>query len=243
MSSIDLNADLGEGAGSDTLLMPYLSSCNIACGVHAGDVDTIMETIRLAIQHDVKIGAHPSFPDRNNFGREEMELPPEKLKAILTDQIKLVKDIAENQGVFLHHVKPHGALYNMAAMREDIAKTIVSVMTQFASVLLYAPFNSVISTLARKEGIKVCYEVFADRNYNEDLSLVSRREKNAMLNDPNAIAAHVIRMIKDNEVKTIKGNRVAIHSDTVCIHGDNAHAVDIAKLLRSKLKDAGIEIS
>ena len=240
--TIDLNADVGEGVGNDAQLMPFLSSCNIACGVHAGGTDTIADTIGLAILHNVKIGAHPSFPDRNNFGRKEMELPQQELVPTIIDQIELVKNTAENLGTQLHHVKPHGALYNMAAHRADIAFAIVSAMHEFKSTALYVPFGSVIAALAKREGITICYEAFADRNYNDDLTLVSRKNENAMLHDPTVIAAHAIRMIRERKVKTINGNFVPIEAETICIHGDNPHAVEIAQQLHSKFGEVAITI-
>lgn len=240
--TIDLNADLGEGAGNDSQLMPYLSSCNIACGVHAGAEETIKQTIGQALKNNVKIGAHPSFPDRKNFGRIPMEMPEEELRKSIVDQVQRVKDHVEKVGGRLHHVKPHGALYNLAAVREDIAQIILNTLYEFDSLILYAPFGSVISNLAKKEGIVVHDEVFADRNYNDDLTLVSRTDSKAILYDPAAIVTHVIRMVKDHSVKTISGKLIPIKADTVCIHGDNPHAVEILTFLHSKLKDAEIEV-
>ncbi len=238
--TVDLNADLGEGVSSDAL-MPYITSCNIACGGHAGDEDTIQRTVVLALQNNVKIGAHPSFPDRQHFGRLAMEMPEDKLKETIIDQITRVKISVENQGSKLHHVKPHGALYTMAMTREDIACTIVSALQGFTSIILYAPFKSVIANIAKSKGIQVHYEVFADRNYNNDLTLVSRTEELALLQDPNEIALHVLQMLREGTVKTISGNHQIIKADTVCIHGDNPNAVAIAKTLRLKLNEAGIE--
>jgi UPF0271 protein len=239
---IDLNADLGEGAGNDRLLMPYLSSCNIACGEHAGDAETINETIHLAIRHKVKIGAHPSFPDRKNFGRVVMQLTANELKKSIIDQIKLIKDLVEKAGGTLHHVKPHGALYNQSAVEEDIAKTVIRAICEFDSLSLYAQGGSVIAHLAKDEQIPVKYEVFADRNYHDDLSLISRLEDEAVLSDPDAVTTHVLRMIIDGNVKTLSGKEVPIPADTVCIHGDNPNAVDIIKALHLKLKEANIKV-
>ncbi len=241
---IDLNADVGEGIGSDTLLMPYLSSCNIACGIHAGNSELITQTVRLAIEHHVNIGAHPSFPDRNNFGRLEMELPSVELKKVIYDQIIEVQKISIAEGGLLHHVKPHGALYNMAVVRKDIAETILSVFAELQqSPVLYAPFGSVIANLATEQGISVKHEVFADRNYNDDLTLVSRNKKNALLINPNEIVTHVLRMILEQQVKTIDGNFIPIKADSVCIHGDNPNAINIAKTLNEQLKLHGVSIS
>lgn len=243
MSTIDLNADLGEGIGKDAILMPFLSSCNIACGGHAGNQETIRETILLANKFNVKIGAHPSFPDRENFGREELKLTETELHTSITQQIKLVQSVGESEGTLLHHVKPHGALYNLAAIREDIASTLVNSLLTFPDVSVYAPYGSTLAALAKAKGIQVHFEIFADRNYNNDLTLVSRKHIHALLHDPNHIAEHVIRMIKNGEVKTLDGKLVQIEADTVCIHGDNPNAEEIIKTLRARLKDAGIEVS
>ncbi len=240
---IDLNADLGEGMGNDALLMPYLTSCNIACGEHAGDPTTIRETIQLAIQNKVKIGAHPSFPDRKNFGRVVMQLSSGELTKSIIEQVKRVEDFVREAGGELHHMKPHGALYNQAVAEEHIAKTVLQAFSEFDCPWLYAPSGSVIAKLATIEKIPVKYEVFADRNYHDDLTLVSRTDHNAMLDDPDKIAVHVLRMIVDGKVKTLSGKDVPILADTVCIHGDNPNALKISKALHLRLNAAGIEIS
>lgn len=241
--SIDINCDLGEGVGNDAQLMPYLSSCNIACGGHAGNDNTMRETIRLAIENNVKIGAHPSFPDRKNFGRIEMNLPNNELTTVIIDQILRLKILTEEAGGRLNHVKPHGALYNMAAVNDSIAEAVLDAMTPFdKKLILYVPYGSVIARKAieRKQPIK--YEAFADRNYNEDLTLVSRKLDNAVLEDPDQIIHHVIRMIKEKKVKTINGNFSDIEAGTLCIHGDNPHAVAIVSQLSKNLKSNNVSI-
>ena len=201
------------------------------------------ETIRLAIENNVKIGAHPSFPDRKNFGRIEMNLPNNELTTVIIDQILRLKILTEEAGGRLNHVKPHGALYNMAAVNDSIAEAVLDAMTPFdKKLILYVPYGSVIARKAieRKQPIK--YEAFADRNYNEDLTLVSRKLDNAVLEDPDQIIHHVIRMIKEKKVKTINGNFSDIEAGTLCIHGDNPHAVAIVSQLSKNLKSNNVSI-
>ncbi|MBX2913411.1 MAG: 5-oxoprolinase subunit PxpA [Cyclobacteriaceae bacterium] len=241
--TIDINCDLGEGVGNDAQLMPYLSSCNIACGGHAGNDATMKETIRLALANDVKIGAHPSFPDRENFGRTEMDLPNNELTTIIIGQVMRLKILVEKAGGRLHHVKPHGALYNMAAVNDSTAEAVLDAMAPFdKNLVLYVPFGSVIAkkALERKQPIK--YEAFADRNYNDDLTLVSRKLDNAVMEDPALITAHVVRMVKDKKVKTINENLATIEAGTFCVHGDNPHAVGIVSQLAENLKKFSVGI-
>lgn len=241
--SIDINCDLGEGVGNDAQLMPYLSSCNIACGAHAGDEATMRETIRLAVENHTKIGAHPSFPDRENFGRTEMNLPDDELTTLIIEQIATLKILTEQAGGKLNHVKPHGALYNMAAVNERIAESIVDAMTSFDEhLILYVPYGSVIAKKAIERNIPIKYEAFADRNYNDDLTLVSRKQENAVLKDPEEILAHVTRMIREKSVRTVNNKFVSIEAGTLCVHGDNPHAIEIVSYLSEKLTDANIQI-
>ncbi len=243
LQSIDINCDLGEGIGNEALLMPYLSSCNIACGGHAGDQRIMKETVLLAMDNKTWIGAHPSFPDRKNFGRIEMQLPPDQLFDIIYDQVNRLLKIIDNCGGKLSHIKPHGALYNLAAVNEETAEVITKVTKAFGQdIFLYSPYDSVISKLAQQKNITVKYEAFADRNYNDDLTLVSRKEKNATLHDVDEIFDHVMRMIKENKVKTINGKIENIIADTLCIHGDNPQALEIVSALHQKLTDNHIGI-
>ena len=241
--TIDINADLGEGAGQDAQLMPYLSSCNIACGIHAGDESTMKETVRLAIAHGVHIGAHPSFPDRANFGRTEMHLPANELTTLIIGQIATLKYLVEKAGGRLHHVKAHGALYNMAAKDIATADAVLDAMTPFDhSLVLYVPYGSVIAQRALERNIAIRYEAFADRNYNEDLTLVSRKSDNAVINDPEAISERVIRMVKEKKVESTSGKWVPIEAATLCVHGDNPNALHILSHLTMKLKESEIII-
>lgn len=223
--------------------MPYLSSCNIACGGHAGDEVSMKETVLLALKNKIKIGAHPSFPDRKNFGRTEMHLPSDQLFDIMHAQVSKLLKIIDDCGGKLNHIKPHGALYNLAAVDADTAAVVMRVTKAFGQdIFLYAPYGSVLSKLALQKNIPIKFEAFADRNYNNDLTLVSRIEKNATLHDVNEIFDHVMKMIRENKVKTINGENKTIIADTICIHGDNPQAVEIASNLYQKLTDNRIVI-
>lgn len=241
--SIDINCDLGEGIGNDAQLMPYLSSCNIACGGHAGDDNTMRKAIHLALENNVNIGAHPSFPDQENFGRTEMNLPNNELTTIIIAQIMRLKILTEEVGGKLSHVKPHGALYNMAAVNDSTAEAVLDAMAPFnKELILYVPYGSVIAKKAIERKQPIRYEAFADRNYNDDLTLVSRKLDNAVLENTDQITDHVIRMIKEKKVKTINGNLVTIEAGTICVHGDNPHAEEILSQLAKNLKNYNVSI-
>lgn len=241
--TVDINVDVGEGVGNESQLLPYASSCNIACGGHAGDHKSMRKVVKLAQQHRVKIGAHPSFPDVENFGRKPMDMTCVALFASLQEQINSLYTIIQQENAMLHHVKPHGALYNMAVTDTRIATIIIEVMKAIAlPVKLYVPYKSVIETLAIQNNIPVTYEAFADRNYNDDLTLVSRSEKNALIHESDAIFEHVYRMIIKHKVKTIRGAEVAIKAETFCLHGDSLNAASLIKKLRMKLESKGIKI-
>ncbi|SEM23122.1 UPF0271 protein [Aquimarina amphilecti] len=226
-----MNSDVGEEAGFDEEIMPYISWCNIACGVHAGNDKVIQETIDLALRHEVKIGAHPSYPDRENFGRIVMDISYSDLVETLTTQIQKVKSFVEERGGRLHHVKPHGALYNEAVKNEEVANAIIqSVKNIDKSLGVITTKESMISYLC-KDNIEVRYEVFADRNYNDDLTLVSRFLNNAVLFNSEEILNHVLKMVSEGKVKTIKGVEVPIFFNTICVHGDNPKSVEILEHL------------
>ncbi len=240
---IDINADVGEGVDNELALMPYLSSCNIACGGHAGDTEIMTQVVRLANTHRVKIGAHPSFPDKANFGRLDMEISAADLYASLKQQIRALQSVLHAENAKLHHIKPHGALYNLAAKDEKTAKVIIEVIKSIAiPIKLYVPYNSIIAQLAIMEQIEVLYEAFADRNYNEDLSLVSRRNDNAMLKAKDDILQHILLMIKHQKVKTISGVEVPIKVATLCVHGDTKNAIEILKYVNLELPKNNIKI-
>ena len=240
---LDINADVGEGIGNEVGLMPYLSSCNIACGGHAGDVATMTKVVKLAKKHNVKIGAHPSFPDKENFGRVDMKISAADLYSSLKQQIRALQNVLHSENAQLHHIKPHGALYNLAAKDDKAALVIIEVVKSIAMpVKLYAPYKSKIAELATNENIQVTFEAFADRNYNEDLSLVSRKKDNALLIDKDEVLHHVLNIIKHEKVKTISGVEVPIKAMTYCVHGDTKNAIEILKYLNIELPKYQVEI-
>ena len=241
--NIDINVDVGEGLGNESLLMPYITSCNIACGGHAGNFETMHNVVKLAKLHQVKIGAHPSFPDRENFGRQPIEMPCAALFSSIKNQIDDLIKVLNKENTLLHHVKPHGALYNMAAVDEGIANVIIEVMKSIAlPIKLYAPYKSVIADLAKKENIEIRYEAFADRNYNSNLTLISRSENNAVIEDVDMVFEHIFRMISSQKVKTVEGIEIDIKADTYCVHGDNPKAIDLIKNINQKLELKGYKI-
>ncbi|OZV69959.1 5-oxoprolinase subunit PxpA [Winogradskyella aurantia] len=240
---IDINADVGEGLNNEEALLPHLSSCNIACGGHAGDNATMTAITKLAKEYQVKIGAHPSFPDKANFGRRPMEISCSDLFQSLKNQIMDMVRITQAQNAKLHHIKPHGALYNLAAYDKSIASTIVDVIHSIDSNLkLYAPYDSVIAAKAMAENIEVVFEAFADRNYNNDLSLVSRQNENAIITNTEQVLSHVVRIVKENRVKTIEGVEKVIKASTLCVHGDTENAIEILRYLNDNLPKFGIGI-
>jgi len=241
---IDINVDLGEGIGNESQLMPYISSCNIACGGHTGDANTMRKVVKLAKKHNVKIGAHPSFPDKENFGRIPMEIPSVVLFKSIKKQIRDLLSVLKEEHARLHHIKPHGALYNLATVDEKTAKIIIEVIKCIAlPVKLYVPYNSVIANVAIQNNIPIVYEAFADRNYNDDLTLVSRDKSNAIIDNDVALFNHIYRMVSTEKVKAISGSEIAIKANTFCIHGDNLEAVNLVKSLRINLETKGIHIS
>ncbi|WCO00419.1 5-oxoprolinase subunit PxpA [Psychroserpens ponticola] len=243
MKQIDINCDLGEGFGNEALLMPYLSSCNIACGGHAGTLETMRLVSKLAKKHHVKIGAHPSFPDEKNFGRQIIDMSVSDLHKALYEQIDSLVEVVKSIGLELHHVKPHGALYNLASIDKKTAQIIVSVIKSVdENLILYAPYRSMISKIAITDGLKVMYEGFADRNYNENLTLVSRENNDAIIRDSELIFEHVFKMISEGKVKMKNGVEVELKVDTFCVHGDHENVVNNLKNLIHKLKQNSIKI-
>ena len=241
--TIDINCDVGEGIANEAELMPYLSSCSIACGAHAGNSDTIRKTIEIALKHNVKIGAHPSFPDRKNFGRILVELPPKELQKSIENQINKVQLQLNKQGGTLNHIKMHGALYNLSARDSKTAKIIIRALQKVSKgVFLYVPYNSVLQKLAIENNIKIKIEAFADRNYNSDLTLVSRKNKNGILTNPKKAAQHLLKMILEKRVISIDGVVMKIEAETFCIHGDNLNAKNLLKTIHKTLVKNKIKI-
>ncbi|HEY1608516.1 MAG TPA: 5-oxoprolinase subunit PxpA [Paraburkholderia sp.] len=241
--SIDLNADLGEGCGSDEALLDLVSSANIACGWHAGGAGTMRECVRWAVQKGVAIGAHPSFNDPENFGRKEMNLAPEEIYASVLYQVGALSAIARAEGGRVAHVKAHGALYNQAARDAKIADAIAAAVRDFdASVALFALAGSALVTAARDAGLVAIEEVFADRGYRADGSLVPRSEPGALLDDDDVVLARTLQMIREQRVQANDGQWVPLNAQTVCLHGDGPHALAFARRIRSALDEAGIQV-
>ena len=245
LSSIDLNCDMGEGAGNDELIMPYISSANIACGYHAGDARTMWQTIELAAKNGVAIGAHVSFLDRENFGRTNIQLPAEEIYELVTQQLIILTEVANSFDLTLQHVKPHGALYNMAASDDIIAMAIAEAVRDFdLSLILFGLSGSQsMKKAADATLLQITNEVFADRTYQDDGSLVPRSEPGALIEDEDKAAQQVLQMIKQGSVTSQSGKTIPIIAETICIHGDGKHAVRFAKRINEVLKQEGISIS
>ena len=240
---IDINCDVGEGITNEHLLMPFISSCNIACGGHFGDKSTIDKTIKLAIEKNVKIGVHPSFPDPKNFGRKVLQISKSKLKESIQNQLDLFLERLTKVNGNLHHIKPHGALYNLIAVDEIAANNFIKVIHQYTKdVFLYVPYNSVIEKVALKNNINIKYEAFGDRNYNDDLTLVSRTNENAVISNPKEVYHHIYKMVFEEKVKTISNVQKKIKADTFCIHGDHKNTLEILQYLAKEFAKKGIEI-
>ncbi|MGB5460509.1 MAG: 5-oxoprolinase subunit PxpA [Eudoraea sp.] len=233
---IDINCDVGEGLGNESALFPHISSCNIACGGHAGDINTMSEIVQLAQKFGIKVGAHPSYPDRDNFGRKSMKIEKGRLKESIQKQIKGLEAILSKAEIQLHHIKAHGALYNDIARDLDLSiMYLESIRAYKDHVLLYLPYGSVIEEEARKQGYKIALEAFGDRNYNEDLSLISRHSSLAMIEEPKKVLDHIVSMVINNKVYTLNGVQIPIWADTYCIHGDTATALQILMYLSDEL--------
>ena len=234
--SVDLNCDMGEGMASDPLIMPFISSANIACGYHAGDEFTMQQTIELAMQHGVAVGAHPSFPDKENFGRSNMQFPAIEVCDMVKEQIELLSNNAVKYNYPLHHVKPHGALFNMAAKDEALAAAFCkAVIESDKNLILYAPSGSVFMNVALSMNLKACSEVFADRTYQSDGSLTPRSQPNALLKNEEDVAAQVIQMIRQYSVNSMDGQTIPVKAESICIHSDGKHAVEFARLIHELL--------
>lgn len=234
--TIDINCDVGEGIGNEAKIFPYISSCNIACGGHAGTGESMSEVVDLALEHNVKIGAHPSYPDRENFGREVMDISNEVLMQSIRDQLQTFEAILDRKKTTLHHIKAHGALYNQTAKDPELAKTYLEAILAYKQkAILYVPFGSGLAKLATERGFKIWYEAFADRNYNVDLSLVSRKNRYALIQEPKEVLIHVLPVIKDAKVKTVSGGFHKIEANTLCVHGDTSSALEILMYLSREL--------
>lgn len=223
---------MGEGIGNEELLMPFINSANIACGYHAGDETTMQQVIALCLKHNVNIGAHPSFLDRKNFGRTEMNLPVSEIYQLVTAQLEMINKIALRCGGELYHVKPHGALYNMAAKDAVLAKTIAQAVKDFdRSLIYYGLSGSAMITEAADLGLQTANEVFADRTYQHDGTLTPRSLPGALLTSVDDAVKQAAGFIKENKVVTVTGETIIVKADTICIHGDGKHAVEFAKAI------------
>ncbi|HUS01903.1 MAG TPA: 5-oxoprolinase subunit PxpA [Chitinophagaceae bacterium] len=228
----DLNCDMGEGIGNDELIMPYITSANIACGYHAGDEETMKKTVLLAKKYNVNIGAHPSFLDRQNFGRTEMGKTPVEVYELVSAQINLLQKITIDNNAQLHHVKPHGALYNMAAKDKGLAKSIVEAVKDLdKNLILYCLSNSFLISEAKAIGLKTASEAFADRTYQDDGSLTPRSQPDALIQNTDEALQQVLMMVNKGKVRTVSGKVIPIVAETICIHGDGNYAVEFARAI------------
>lgn len=241
--TIDINCDMAEGMGNERELMPFISSANIACGYHAGDEGLMRETIGLCMKYKVAIGAHPSFHDRENFGRSNMNLPLSEVSKIVTDQLHIIKNIADTLGARLHHVKPHGALYNMAAKDAALARAIAVAIKNFdKNLILYGLSQSAMIVEGEKIQLQTANEVFADRTYQPDGTLTPRTQANALINDEQGAILQALRLAKEHKVKTVNEMDIDLKADTICLHGDGKHAVAFARLIYSRFKNEQITV-
>lgn len=248
MISIDLNCDLGESFGAykigmDELVVPKITSANIACGFHAGDPLVMKKTVALCRQYGVGIGAHPGYPDLGGFGRRNMNIPYSEVEADIIYQVGALKAFCDSEGVPLCHVKPHGALYNMAAKDYDLAMAICrGIWAVDSSLKILAQSGSCMIRAAQETGLPFVSEVFADRAYQADGSLVPRTQQGAMITDEETAIARVVKMAKTGKVTAIDGTEVAVCADSVCVHGDGEKALTFVEKIREALKSAGIEV-
>jgi UPF0271 protein len=241
---IDLNADLGEGSASDRALLQLVSSANIACGFHAGDAQTMLQSVRWAKEFSVAIGAHPSFPDRENFGRTAMQLPPETVYAQVIYQAGALKSLAVSEGLPMVHVKPHGMLYNQAAADAVLADAIArAVKALDHRLILVGLANSELIKAARHYGLRTREEVFADRGYLNSGALVPRGQPGDLIDDEALAMAQTLAMVQQGQVKSVSGEWVAVNAQTVCLHGDGAHALLFAQRLRDLFASEQIEVT
>ena len=244
MKFIDLNCDLGEGTGNEEAIMPFISSANIACGYHAGDENTIWHTAELCLEYNVAIGAHPSFLDKQNFGRVEMDLDAADIYDLVTQQLIIIDEIISELDVALHHVKPHGALYNLSAKDKTIAKAIAKAVKEYnKELILFGLSGSHSVKEAEKIGLEICNEVFADRGYLNDGSLAPRSQKGAVIDSVDQAVQQALQFVNDGKVTSLSNKKIRLKADTICLHGDGAHAAELAKAINEAFKKEEILIS
>jgi 5-oxoprolinase (ATP-hydrolysing) subunit A len=248
MKRVDLNCDMGEsyGAwtmGADAEVMPHISSANIACGFHGGDPATIRRTVRLALDNGVAIGAHPSLPDIQGFGRRAMKISPQDMYDLVVYQAGAVEGFARAAGSKLHHIKCHGALYNMAATDEGLSEAMARAARDLGNVMIYALSNSRMIAMVKKLGVPVAGEVFADRGYSDDGTLAPRDKPGGMIEDAAKSVKQALAMVEEGYVTSLSGKRVPVAADTMCLHGDQPGAVAFAKALRKAFSDRSISVA
>ncbi len=245
---VDLNADMGETdgtklSGNERSLIKLVSSVNIACGAHAGNESVMRATIKGALAANVGIGAHPGYPDREGFGRRVVKMDPAKLLDSLAEQVLLLKKITEEEGGVMSHIKPHGALYNIAAESEEISEIIMSLLKIAGrNIKLFGLSGSLTEKMAEARGLPFVSEVFADRAYNNDGSLVNRSIEGSVIHDPALCAMRAVKMVLENKVTSVTGEEITIRPQTICIHGDTPEASLTAKMVRDKLLESGVII-
>lgn len=246
MHQIDLNCDLGESFGTynkgrDEEILPLITSANIACGFHGGDPSIMRKTVRLALDNGVKIGVHPGLPDLIGFGRRNMEISPQEAYDLVLYQIGALDGFVKAEGGRMQHVKPHGALYNMAAKKKELAFAIAKAVYKINSeLILFGLFGSELIAAGKKIGLKTANEVFSDRTYQHDGTLTPRTESNALIHNDKEAVAQVIRMVKEGKVKSQQGTDIKVQADTICIHGDGPKALTFAQLIRDSFAKSDI---
>jgi UPF0271 protein len=249
MAKVDLNSDLGESFGAYTLgmderVLAVISSANIACGFHAGDPEVMGKTVRLALENNVALGAHPGLPDLVGFGRRNIAITPKEAYAMMVYQIGALAAFVKAEGARMQHVKPHGALYNMAAADEKLAEAVAEAVYKVdGELILFGLSGSWMIQKARALGLRVAEEVFADRTYQKDGSLTPRRQPGAMIASEEDALAQVLGMVKNGTVKTLSGETVSIQADTICVHGDGEHALEFSRKIKERLIAEGVAVS
>lgn len=249
MNKVDLNCDMGESFGAyklgrDEEILDFITSANIACGFHAGDPATIRKTVRLAMEKNVGIGVHPGLQDLVGFGRRNMQISPQEAYDLVVYQIGAIYAFAKSEGGKIQHVKPHGALYNMAAKSAPLSEAIAEAIYKVdPELILFGLAGGELVKAGNRIGLRTASEVFADRTYQNDGSLTPRTESHALITNHETAVNQVIRMVKEGKVASLQGADVPIQADTICIHGDGANALDFAKYISTSLRDAGIEVT
>ncbi|GGC96774.1 UPF0271 protein YcsF [Thalassobacillus devorans] len=247
MAIVDLNCDMGESFGTyqkgrDEEILEHITSANVACGFHAGDFTTMRKTTEMAMEKGVGIGAHPGLPDLMGFGRRNIDITPQEAYELVVYQIGALNGFVKAEGGSLQHVKPHGALYNMAAKRQDLSEAIAEAVYKVdPELVLFGLAGSELVKAGKQAGLRTASEVFSDRTYQEDGTLTSRKEANALITNYEEAVSQVIRMVKEQKVHTVQGKDIDVQADTICIHGDGENALDFAKYINQALKESDIE--